>query len=444
MAEHENFKPNCPIAWEKEQEPEDRSETHPKNAFARWFGNPTEDQGPAPDGGVLAWAQVIAVHIITFNTWGYVNSYGAFQDYYVGTLARSPSDVAWIGSISGWLTYAIGTFSGRATDAGHFKPTVIAGSIILLIGVFMTSISTQYWHFFLAQGLCQGIGNGLLFTPAMAVLATYFNKNRSWAIGISACGNATGGMVFPAMFQSLVPTIGFAWTVRVIGLVILILQAIAVYALRPQIPPRKVGPIVEWPVFKEMTYTLFALAYFLVMWAAYLPQYYISSYVHYNLHSSQFDSLNILMILNGIGIAGRIVASFFANKFTGPLNLLVVFNLVASVLMYSWIAIKTEQGLYAFSALYGFFIAGVLMLFPAALPALTLDMQKMGVRMGMVFTIISFACLTGPPVAGALIEKAGGSYLYLQVFGGCSLLAGLLVTVGARVSHRGLKLKVRI
>ena len=432
------------MAQEKQQETGDGSEICRENAFASWLGNPTEDPGPAPDGGVLAWSQVVAVHIITFNTWGYVNSYGAFQDYYVGALARSPSDVAWIGSISGWLTYAIGVFSGRATDAGYFRPTVIAGSVILLLGVFMTSISTQYWQFFLAHGLCQGIGNGLLFTPAMAVLATYFDKNRSWAIGISACGNAAGGMVFPAIFQSLVPNIGFAWTVRAIGLVILVLQAVAVCALRPRIPPRKMGPIVEWPAFRETPYALFALAYFLVMWAAYLPQYYVSSYFHYVLHSSQFDSLSILVILNGIGMAGRVAASFVANRFTGPLNLLVVFNLAASVLMYSWIAIGTERGLYAFSVLYGFFVAGVLMLFPTALPAFTLDMQKMGVRMGMVFTVVSFALLTGPPIAGALLEKAGGSYLYLQVFGGCSLLAGVLVTVAARVAHKGPRLRIKM
>lgn len=84
------------------------------------------------------------------------------------------------------------------------------------------------------------------------------------------------------------------------------------------------------------------------------------------------------------------------------------------------------------------------MLFPAALPALTLDLQKMGVRTGMAFSFISFACLTGPPIAGALIEKAEGGYLYLQVFGGCTLMAGFLVLVGARISRTGPKLKVRM
>ena len=436
----ENDIPNSDHTFAREKK--HKIEDGHSNAFKRWLENPTEDPGPIPDHGGLAWLQVLAVHIVMINTWGYVNSYGAFQDYYVEALHRSPSDIAWVGSISTWLTYAIGTFSGRATDAGYLKPTVLLGSVILVAGVFLTSISTQYWQIFLAQGICQGIGNGLLFTPAMALLSTYFDKNRPWAIGIAACGIATGGMVFPAVFQSLLPAIGFAWTVRVMGLVMLLLLAIAVSSLRPRILPRRAGPMVDWPALKEIPYALFAVAYFLVSWGAYIPQCYISSYFHHYLHSSQSNSINILMILNGVGIAGRVVASFVANKFTGPLNLLLVLNLVSCVLMYSWIDIQTEQALYAFSVIYGFFIAPTLILFPAALPALTLDIQKMGVRTGMVFTFISFACLTGPPIAGALIEKADGGYLYLQVFGGCSLMAGLLVLVGARVSRTGLKLKV--
>lgn len=35
--------------------------------------------GPPPDGGILAWSQVILAHLVLVNTWGYVNSFGIFQ-----------------------------------------------------------------------------------------------------------------------------------------------------------------------------------------------------------------------------------------------------------------------------------------------------------------------------------------------------------------------------
>lgn len=54
------------------------------------------DPGPPPDGGLVAWTQAIMGHLIVFNTWGYINSFGVFQTYYVATLGHPPSDISWV------------------------------------------------------------------------------------------------------------------------------------------------------------------------------------------------------------------------------------------------------------------------------------------------------------------------------------------------------------
>ena len=102
------------------------------------------DPGPPPDGGVRAWTQSLCGHLIVCNTWGYISSFGVFQTYYVSALGHPPSDISWIGSVQIFLLFFIGTFSGRATDFGLFKPTIILGSFFMLFGVFMTSLSTRY------------------------------------------------------------------------------------------------------------------------------------------------------------------------------------------------------------------------------------------------------------------------------------------------------------
>ncbi|KAK4983711.1 hypothetical protein LTR66_008729 [Elasticomyces elasticus] len=68
--------------------------------------------GPPPDGGIKAWTQVLMAHVIIFNTWGYINSFGLFQTYYVATLGHPPSDVSWIGSMQVFLLFFIGTVPG--------------------------------------------------------------------------------------------------------------------------------------------------------------------------------------------------------------------------------------------------------------------------------------------------------------------------------------------
>jgi MFS family permease len=140
----------------------------------------------------------------------------------------------------------------------------------------MTSISTTYWQVFLAQGVCQGIGNGLQFVPTMGLLSTYFDKNRAFAIGIAATGATTGGMVMPAMVQQLLPKIGFGWTVRALGLVMAVLGITAALFLKTRIPPRKAGPLVEWSAFTEVPFLLFCIGMFLNFMGVYFPFYYVS------------------------------------------------------------------------------------------------------------------------------------------------------------------------
>ena len=66
-----------------------------------------------------------------------------FQTYYVSALGHPPSDISWVGSVQIFLLFFIGTFAGRATDFGLFKPTILLGSFFMLLGVFMTSLSTK-------------------------------------------------------------------------------------------------------------------------------------------------------------------------------------------------------------------------------------------------------------------------------------------------------------
>ena len=233
------------------------------------------DPGPPPDGGLRAWTQACMGHLTVCTTWGYISSFGVFQTYYVTALNHPPSDISWVGSMQIFLLFFVGTFSGRATDAGYFHLVTALGSFFQLLGVFMTSLSTTYWQLFLAQGLCTGLGNGLLFCPTLSLMSTYFTKKRSLAIGIAASGSATGGLVFPAIVQQLLPKIGFPWTVRVLGFVMLVLQAVTLTFSRTRLPPRKSGPLVEWGAFKELPYLLFSIGMFLNFWGLYFAFYYV-------------------------------------------------------------------------------------------------------------------------------------------------------------------------
>jgi len=123
---------------------------------------------------------------------GIVNTFGAFQTYYEGTLSSTPSAISWIGSIQGCLLLIIGVLTGPIFDMGFFRTLLAVGSFLTVFGMMMTSISTEYYQIFLAQGVCVGLGSGCLFIPSVAIVATYFSKKRSFAVGLAASGSSLG------------------------------------------------------------------------------------------------------------------------------------------------------------------------------------------------------------------------------------------------------------
>ncbi|KAK8162949.1 major facilitator superfamily domain-containing protein [Phyllosticta citrichinensis] len=399
---------------------------------------------PPPDGGVQAWTQVLMGHLVLINGWGYLSSFGLFQSYYTTSLGASPSAISWIGSLQIFLVYLVGTFSGRALDAGYFHVVLGLGSFLQILGVFMTSVSSQYWQLLLAQGVCKGLGDGLVFCPTVSLVATYFSKKRSLAMACTASGGATGGIIFPVIAQQLLPKIGFGWTVRIMGFVILFNAVVGLLIARVRLPPRKTGPLVEWSAFKEPSYTLFCVGMYFNLWAVYFAYFYVSTFGKKIIGVSSSTSLTILLVMNAVGVPGRLVCGLTADRLLGPVNTLIPVAFFAGVLFYCWAAVSSLGALFAFCIIYGFFGAGIQSLFPASCASLTTDLKKMGVRTGMCFSVVSIACLTGPPIAGALIQQHNGGFLYAQMFGGSAFMGGTLTLVAARIAKSGLELKSRM
>ncbi|KAL3599912.1 hypothetical protein FPOAC2_04140 [Fusarium poae] len=399
-------------------------------------GEVARDVSPPPDGGWQAWLCTLCGHFLFMNTWGFINSFGIFQTYYTTFLQRDPSDISWIGSIQVFLSFFIGAFVGRYIDSGHLRLVLSCGTVLVLVGIFTASLSTQYWQLLLSQGICCGLGNGFLVTPAVSVTSTYFDKRRSLAIGISTCGSVTGALVFNAMARQLLPTAGFGWTMRAIGFVQAATLLFVVVCMKTRLPPTKSGRLVEWVAFKQLDYTFFTIGMFFNFWAVFFGYYYIASYSRdiINPTLTYTDSLNLLLILNGVGVFGRMIANHYADTF-GPLELLIPSCLVAAIAMFSWIAVHTPTHAYVWTVFYGIIGGSILSLFPAGISSLTTDLSTRGAYIGMNFSIISFATLSGNPIAGAIITAMGGRYLGAQLFMGSSFIVGTAFIVAAKTYH---------
>ncbi|PYI11078.1 MFS general substrate transporter [Aspergillus sclerotiicarbonarius CBS 121057] len=407
---------------------------------------PANGPPPPPDGGLQAWTQVFCMHMTFFNSWGVSNSFGVFQQFYSETLPQSNSDISWIGGVQVSLLFFVGVISGRLTDGGYFRPVYFLGVLLQLVGVFMASLCKNYWQVFLAQAVCMGLGNGCTFCSGLAVMSSYFLRNRALAVGVAAAGAAVGGLIFPVVVDRLLyeDAVGYPWTLRAVGFIMLATQIPCLLFFKPRLPPRRTGPLVDWSAFKELPFVFFTTSMFFNFWGLYFAFFYLGTFARDRIGMSRSSSLDLIMVLNGVGIVGRIVPGMIGDHVTGMLNVLVPFSFAASLLTYCWAAIKTEAGLYVFAVVYGIIAAALQSLFPATATTMSPEMKKTGTRVGMIMSIVGAASLTGPSIQGALINRDDGGYLYGQLFSATSILIGALAGVACRISKSGFVWKAKV
>jgi MFS family permease len=329
-------------------------------------------------------------------------------------------------------------------DAGYFRTCTTVGLSMQLIGIFATSVSTQYWQLVLSQGVCQGVGNGLLFCPAVANVATYFSpRRRALAVSCVACGGATGGMVFPAISKSFLGKIGFGWTLRVMGFVMLFNAVLIVAFSRTRLSPKASASFLDRTAFQEPAFALHCVGVFLVFWAVWIVYFFIRSFALDMLGASQALSFDLLLVLNGLGLPGRLIPALISDRYLGPVNTLLASSVAAAVLLFCWIAVNSIGALFVWDAMYGFFGGSIQALTLASASSFTLDMSNIGSRVGLTFVVLGLSSLTGPAIGGALIAVHHHSYLPAQLFAGVAMTAGSIVLVLARVAQTGPQLRSR-
>ncbi|KAJ9132587.1 MFS general substrate transporter [Pleurostoma richardsiae] len=338
--------------------------------------------------------------------------------------SKSASSISWIGSLQACLLFLGGLVAGPLFDAGYFTPALIVGLFLVSFGMFMTSLCTAYWQVLLAQGICVGIGMGLIFLPAAAIQSQYWAKRRAFAVGISATGSPIAGIIFPIIFSRLLPSIGFAWATRVIAFITLGLSAIPIVFMRPRLPPSgKIRSIVDNTAWKDSAFISFSVGCMLIFLVLYTGYFYIQVFDELKRLSSLDFAPYTVTLLNAGSVIGRIFPMYLSDKW-GVLNVTILCSFGSAVLNFGWMGITNKAGVIVWTLLYGISSGAVVVGTPVTIMALCApDMSRVGTRMGMSFTLAAIAVLVGTPIAGAIF----GDFSEARWLAGIGFSAGGLV-----------------
>jgi MFS family permease len=89
----------------------------------------------------------------------------------------------------------LGFIVGPVYDAGYFRHLLTAGSLLIVVGTVLQSLSSKFWQLILTQGVLIGLGAGCLSLLSVAVTSLWFTTKLPLANGIAASGSGFGGYV---------------------------------------------------------------------------------------------------------------------------------------------------------------------------------------------------------------------------------------------------------
>lgn len=368
---------------------------------------------------VLSWTTVAGAWIVQFTTFGYIWSFGVFQDFYLNTypeVHKSAPKVAWIGSLQLMMTFALALVSGKLFDAGWFHAVMMLGSLIFGMGTFVLSFvdPTKYFPLFLTQGLFMGLGVGLVFLPSILIVHLHFPERKGLMTGIVMSGSSFGSLLYPVMLDKLLPTKGFHGAVRATSYMIVCLLVIANCLMAA--PPKKWQP--KFPAvnviayMKEIHYAAACGGIFLVFLSMWFPQYYIEEFATRHGVNPHLAFYSLALIALG-GMAGRPAMGFAADRF-GPWTMLLPTTFVLMLMVCMVALLKNAGGVVMVSMIYGFASGAWLSLLITALAALAIRPGELGHRVGMALSVGSMGSfLTGSAQAGLLSDK----YLWARPIG---------------------------
>ncbi|KAK5136692.1 hypothetical protein LTR08_002345 [Meristemomyces frigidus] len=363
-----------------------------------------------PDGGRQAWLCVAGGFCCLFCSFGWINCIGVFQAYYQTHQLRaySSSTIAWIPSLEIFIMFLGGPIVGKLYDNYGPRWLLLCGTLLHVFGLMMTSLSTEFYQFILAQGICSPIGASMIFYPAMSCAIGWFLRRRALVLGILASGSSIGGVVLPILVTKLIPRIGFGWTMRVVAFLILGLMVVPNLTLRSRVPPHKspldlmefVRPLGELPF---LTVTAGAFFFFFGMW---LPvDFIVTEAISRGMSASL--AAYLVPIMNGASFFGRILPGYLGDKF-GRFNVMSVFCFFTAILILAlWLPARSNAATISFAAFYGFGQGTFVSMAAALIAQISPDVRKIGVRTGVMYAVVSFAVLIGSPIGGVLEGTAG-------------------------------------
>ena len=161
---------------------------------------------------------VAAVFWLVFLVMGAAFSFSTFASELARELNAGSGSVSFIFGCAMALLYGGGLFSGALADRIGTHRVAAAGALLAGGSLVAAGAVETVWQADIALGLGFGLGLAVCYTPAVAAVQPWFDRNRGVASGIALSGTGLGTLLMPLLARSLIDSQGWRAALAVIGL----------------------------------------------------------------------------------------------------------------------------------------------------------------------------------------------------------------------------------
>jgi len=377
--------------------------------------------------------------------YGSYNSFGVFFESLLTDFSWNRATISGALSLSWIMQGVFSIIMGRLTDrVGPRAVLTICGFLIGVGYLLMSQIGTV-WQLYLFYGVIIGSGMGGSWVPIASTAARWFVKRRNLMTGIVLTGVGAGTLIVPPVASRLISAYNWPTSYVILGSIVLVSVTLVAQLLRrdpTQAGQRPYGKSEEEEQEQEFVpetrpFSLREAVHTRQFWLASgmffcfgFSVYTIMAHIVLDaggLGISSVSAANILAILGGISIAGRIVLGSAADRFGNRQVFIIGFILMAAALFWL-VPAKEAWGLYLFAAVFGFAFGGCATS-ESPLVAGLFGLSSHGLILGVMNLLgFTFGAAIGPLIAGHIFDMTS-SYQLAFIVSGAVSAAGLILTV---------------
>lgn len=309
-----------------------------------------------------------------------------------------------LGFVAGWF---IDRFGPR-----RLMLTGISLGGIALIGL---SMMTSLWHFYLFY-LCNALG--YLFggpLPNQVLVSRWFDKSRGKVMGIAYLGIGIGGMLVPQIAKALNMEFGWRGGLMCLGILMIAIAFPMAWFVKDN-PEGSQSPAEKAQLHAPFSNIIKGLPFYLLLIGSMCSIGAVSGtsqnlklYLSIDLKYTQQDAANVLSIVLGASIIGRLFMGWLADKIQKKYVMILIYSLVVVSIPLLFIA-DTKEIMYLFAFLFGVALGGDYMIIPL-MAAELFGVKALGRVMGIIISVDGLGEAFGPMLA-AYLRDISGSYVY--------------------------------